>query len=122
MEGLWGYNGALVGCAATVFLHPLPDASIDILTLPPVGVDVAVWGLASTVAGASIATFVGVGVGKIMGGVPQWAIAFNAIALGMILCTTQPLASTADTTASAEPTTTQAITSTTLLDYYSALI
>eukprot|EP00562_Extubocellulus_spinifer_P022041 CAMPEP_0178610756 /NCGR_PEP_ID=MMETSP0698-20121128/259_1 /TAXON_ID=265572 /ORGANISM="Extubocellulus spinifer, Strain CCMP396" /LENGTH=410 /DNA_ID=CAMNT_0020249363 /DNA_START=21 /DNA_END=1253 /DNA_ORIENTATION=- len=89
-DGLWGYNGALVGCAAAVFLHPLPPVStldLQSISSSPAVIDAAGWGLASTVMGASVAPFVGVALREAMGGVPQWTLAFNAVALGALLRT-----------------------------------
>lgn len=99
-DGLYGYNGALVGCAVSVFLHPLPAASLtamDLQTLAasPEVIHSASWALASTVMGASLAPYVSVGLKEAMGGVPQWTVAFNLIALGALL-RTKPLAVAAD--------------------------
>lgn len=97
-DGLWGYNGALVGCAASVFLHPLPPIStldLDTISSSPAVIDAAGWGLASTVMGASIAPFVGVALKEAMGEVPQWTLAFNAVALGALLRTKPFAAATA---------------------------
>lgn len=98
--GLYGYNGALVGCAVSVFLHPLPAtamATMDLQTLAasPDVINNASWALASTIMGASIAPYVSVGLKEAMGGVPQWTVAFNLIALGALL-RTKPLAAAAD--------------------------
>lgn len=89
-DGLWGYNGALVGCAAAVFLHPLPPVStldLESISSSPAVIDAAGWGMASTVMGASVAPFAGVALKEAMGGVPQWTLAFNAVALGALLRT-----------------------------------
>lgn len=99
-DGLYGYNGALVGCAVSVFLHPLPAtamATMDLqaLVASPEVIHSASWALASTVMGASIAPYVSVGLKEAMGGVPQWTVAFNLIALGALL-RTKPLAAAAD--------------------------
>lgn len=105
-DGLWGYNGALVGCVTAVFLHPLPEsiagaADAASIMSSPVSMNTAAWGLASTAMGASIAPFVGLALRETMGGVPQWTIAFNAIALGALL-RTQPLAAAAQKCSTAD--------------------
>ena len=98
-DGLYGYNGALVGCAVSVFLHPLPATAMTTMDLPtmvasPEVINCASWALASTVMGASIAPYLSVGLKEAMGGVPQWTIAFNLIALGALL-RTKPFAAAA---------------------------
>lgn len=98
-DGLYGYNGALVGCAVSVFLHPLPaTAMTPTMDLPtvmasPEVINGASWALASTVMGASIAPYLSVGLKEAMGGVPQWTVAFNLVALGALL-RTKPFAAT----------------------------
>mmetsp|Transcript_851 Transcript_851/g.2360 ORF Transcript_851/g.2360 Transcript_851/m.2360 type:complete len:344 (-) Transcript_851:358-1389(-) len=72
-DGLYGYNGALVGCAVSVFLHPLPAtamATMDLQTLAasPDVINSVSWALASTIMGASIAPYVSVGLKEAMGG------------------------------------------------------
>ena len=98
-DGLYGYNGALVGCAVSVFLHPLPATAMTAMDLPtmvasPEVINCASWALASTVMGASIAPYLSVGLKEAMGGVPQWTVAFNLIALGALL-RTKPFAAAA---------------------------
>lgn len=107
-DGLYGYNGALVGCAVSVFLHPLPATAMTTMDLPtmmasPEVINGASWALASTVMGASIAPYLSVGLKEAMGGVPQWTVAFNLIALGALL-RTKPFAVT-PTAEAAEATT-----------------
>ena len=98
-DGLYGYNGALVGCAVSVFLCPLPATVTTTMDLPtmvasPEVINCASWALASTVMGASIAPYLSVGLKEAMGGVPQWTVAFNLIALGALL-RTKPFAAAA---------------------------
>jgi urea transporter len=98
-DGLYGYNGFLVGCSVSVFLHPLPATTMATMDLQaimasPDVVNSASWALASTCMGASIAPYVSVGLKEAMGGVPQWTVAFNLVALGALL-RTKPFAAAA---------------------------
>jgi len=78
-SGLLGYNGCLVGCAATVFIAP------ESLT----------WALLSTTTGAMATPFVTMALGQAMRTVsPQWTFAFNFVTLTTLL-RTRPLATTA---------------------------
>ena len=105
-DGLYGYNGALVGCAVSVFLNPLPATAMTTMDLPtmmasPEVINSTSWALASTVMGASIAPYLSVGLKEAMGGVPQWTVAFNLIALGALL-RTKPFAAAASEAPTAE--------------------
>ena len=66
-SGLYGYNGALVGCAFSVFLG----------TSLPVT-------LAATTAGAAATPFVGRAIAPLCASVPQFTLAFNAVALSTL--------------------------------------
>lgn len=68
-DGLWGYNGCLVGCAAAVF----GPASIVAATT-------------STIIGAAATPFVAAALKETMS-IPQWTYAFNAVALTSLLRT-----------------------------------
>lgn len=70
-DGLASYNGCLVGCAFSVFL---PMAGVG-----PMGVPLA------TAVGAAASPFVAAVLGPSMGRVPQWTLAFNAVALCALL-------------------------------------
>ena len=72
-DGLLGYNGCLVGCAMSVF----GPASVLACTT-------------STIVGAAATPFVAVSLKELMGQVPQWTFAFNAVALTTLL-RTRPL-------------------------------
>ena len=72
-NGLLGYNGCLVGCAAAVFGSPSVLAATT-----------------ATVVGAAATPFVAVSLKEAMGSVPQWTFAFNCVALTSIL-KTRPL-------------------------------
>ena len=72
-DGLWGYNGCLVGCAAAVFG---PSTILACTT--------------STLVGAIAAPFVGIALKEGMGSIPQWTFAFNFVALTSLL-RTRPL-------------------------------
>jgi urea transporter len=83
--GLMGYNGALVGCAFSVFLKaPL-----------------AVIGVATVVGGAASA-LIASKLGPMMAPVPQWTLAFNITALAL-LALTQPFKPASDDAAPAKP-------------------
>ncbi len=72
-NGLMGYNGCLVGCAAAVFGSPSIIAATT-----------------ATVVGAAATPFVVLSLKEAMGSVPQWTFAFNFVALTSIL-KTRPL-------------------------------
>ena len=74
-NGLLGYNGCLVGCAAAVFGPPSILAATT-----------------ATIVGASATPFVALSLKEAMGSVPQWTFAFNFVALTSIL-KTRPLLS-----------------------------
>lgn len=84
-DGLWGYNGCLVGCAAAVFG---PSAVVAATT--------------STLVGAAATPFVAASLKETMS-IPQWTFAFNTVALTSIL-RTRPLL-TMENDASSEVTT-----------------
>jgi urea transporter len=69
-DGLLGYNGCLVGCAAAVFG---PSAILACAT--------------NTVVGAAVSPFVALSLKQSMGSVPQWTFAFNFVALTPLLRT-----------------------------------
>lgn len=71
-QGLWGYNGALVGCAFSVFGPTFAPAAV-----------------LSTVVGAAATTAVSASL-KNVTSMPQWTWSFNAVALTSLL-RTQPL-------------------------------
>lgn len=71
-DGLWTYNGCLIGCAAAVF----GPASVVACT-------------ASTIVGAAATPFVSATLREIMI-MPQWTYSFNAVALTSLL-RTRPL-------------------------------
>ena len=72
-NGLLGYNGCLVGCAAAVFGSPSILAATT-----------------ATIVGASATPFVASSLKEAMGGVPQWTFAFNFVTLTSLL-KTRPL-------------------------------
>eukprot|EP00521_Asterionellopsis_glacialis_P014078 CAMPEP_0195294050 /NCGR_PEP_ID=MMETSP0707-20130614/14070_1 /TAXON_ID=33640 /ORGANISM="Asterionellopsis glacialis, Strain CCMP134" /LENGTH=368 /DNA_ID=CAMNT_0040354927 /DNA_START=192 /DNA_END=1295 /DNA_ORIENTATION=+ len=79
-NGLWSYNGCLVGCATAVFISPLPES----LEYPLLSGTV-LSGLTVTVAGAAVSPFVAVALKPALGSMPQWTFAFNIITLTMLL-------------------------------------
>eukprot|EP00592_Proboscia_alata_P029616 CAMPEP_0194441454 /NCGR_PEP_ID=MMETSP0176-20130528/121748_1 /TAXON_ID=216777 /ORGANISM="Proboscia alata, Strain PI-D3" /LENGTH=221 /DNA_ID=CAMNT_0039266839 /DNA_START=393 /DNA_END=1054 /DNA_ORIENTATION=+ len=82
-NGLWGYNGCLIGCATAVFISPL--TSVD-LSLPLVQT-AAASGLVTTIVGGTIAPFISAALKPAMGNVPQWTLTFNLVTLGILLRT-----------------------------------
>lgn len=72
-DGLLGYNGCLVGCAAAVFGSPSILAATT-----------------ATIVGASATPFVASSLKEAMGSVPQWTFAFNFVTLTSLL-KTRPL-------------------------------
>ena len=100
-DGLWGYNGCLVGCAAAVFIAPLPVDLASMTSGVAAGSSLdlagaaAASGLAATTLGAVVTPFVGAAFGTAMGRVPQWTLAFNAVTISALLCT-RPMSHTAD--------------------------
>jgi urea transporter len=87
-NGLWGYNGCLVGCAAAVFISPLPE-SLQLYS--PLLITAATSGILTTVVGGAASAFVAASLKPAMGTVPQWTLAFNFVTLTMLL-RTQPFA------------------------------
>jgi len=71
-DGLWGYNGALVGCAASAF-----GGGGAYYYLPYVA--------ASTMLGAAATPVVSASLKGAMPNVPQWTWSFNIVALTMLL-------------------------------------
>lgn len=71
-NGLYGYNGTLVGCATAVFIAPSP-----------------LWmsGLLTTVVAGAATPFVAAALKPAMGSVPQWTLSFNFVTLTMLLRT-----------------------------------
>jgi len=84
-NGLWGYNGCLVGCATAVFVHPIVADASTMASL-----SVLAGGLATTATGAAASTLVAAALPKALGSVPQFTLAFNLVTLSMLL-RTQPL-------------------------------
>lgn len=76
-DGLWGYNGALVGCAAAVF------GPSSILACS-----------SSTILGAAASPLVSATLKETLS-IPQWTYAFNAVALTSLL-RTRPFLATED--------------------------
>lgn len=81
-DGLWGYNGALVGCAAAVF-----------------GPSSVLAASSSTLLGSAASPFVAASLKETMS-IPQWTYAFNAIALTSLL-RTRPFLPTEEVTTDA---------------------
>jgi urea transporter len=84
-NGLFGYNGCLVGCATAVFICPIadPTAVSTISTIAAAGI----W----TTTGAAASTMVAASLPGALGKVPQYTLAFNLVTLSVLL-RTQPLA------------------------------
>lgn len=78
--GLLGYNGALVGCAFSVFLAMSGWAPGPVLM--------------ATVAGGAASALVAMQIGRFMTVVPQWTLAFNITALS-VLAYVQPFSDAA---------------------------
>lgn len=68
-NGLYSYNGCLVGCAAAVFFCPGSVLGASALT----------------VVGATTSTFVTASLSKSISGMPQWTLAFNLVTLTALL-------------------------------------
>jgi urea transporter len=83
-DGLWGYNGCLIGCAAAVF----GPASMLACT-------------SSTILGAAATPFVSATLKETMT-IPQWTYSFNLVALTSLL-RTRPLLPPEDAVADAGP-------------------
>ena len=92
-NGLLGYNGCLVGCAAAVFGTPSILAATT-----------------ATIVGASATPFVASSLKEAMGGVPQWTFAFNFVTLTSLL-KTRPLVAPPPSTATTTETATAAVAS-----------
>lgn len=73
-NGLWSYNGCLVGCAMAVF----GPSSIAV-------------GTTSTLIGAACTPLVSASLKEVCGSMPQWTFAFNVVTLTSLL-RTQPFA------------------------------
>jgi urea transporter len=80
-DGLLGYNGCLVGCAAAVFVSPLESASV---------MTAATMGMMTTVVGGAATPFVAAALKPALGSVPQFTLAFNLVTLSLLL-RTRPL-------------------------------
>jgi len=76
-NGLYSYNGCLVGCATAVFVAPHSFVTAS----------------AITAVGAATSTFVTASLSKAIAEMPQWTLAFNIVTLTMLL-RLQPLATT----------------------------
>jgi urea transporter len=68
-DGLYGYNGCLVGCATAVFIAPSAVLS----------------GLVTTVVAGAASPFVAAALKPAMGSVPQWTLSFNFVTLTMLM-------------------------------------
>lgn len=68
-DGLYGYNGCLVGCATAVFIAPSAAFS----------------GLVTTMVAGAASPFVAAALKPMMGSVPQWTLGFNFVTLTMLL-------------------------------------
>mmetsp|Transcript_44 Transcript_44/g.87 ORF Transcript_44/g.87 Transcript_44/m.87 type:complete len:366 (+) Transcript_44:47-1144(+) len=79
-NGLWSYNGCLVGCATAVFISPLPESLQS-----PLLAGAAASGFGVTVAGAAVSPFVAAALKPALGSMPQWTFAFNFVTLTMLL-------------------------------------
>lgn len=84
-DGLWGYNGCLVGCAAAVFVNPIPVAASAATTAGAISA-----GLATTLVGSAATPFVAAALKPALGSVPQFTLAFNLVTLSTLL-RTRPL-------------------------------
>jgi urea transporter len=67
-DGLWGYNGCLVGCAAAVFV---PGSTMAATTF--------------TVLGAAATPLVAASLNETVTTIPQWTFAFNIVTLSSLL-------------------------------------
>jgi urea transporter len=90
-NGLFGYNGCLVGCATAIFICPMvadpTTAASSLSTLAAAGI----W----TTTGAAASTMVAASLPGALGKVPQYTLAFNLVTLSVLL-QTRPLAAAAD--------------------------
>jgi urea transporter len=88
-NGLWGYNGCLVGCATAVFICPMAaDMNTASATaIIPTLVTAGIW----TATGAAASTIISASLPGALGKVPQFTLAFNLVTLSVLL-RTQPLA------------------------------
>ncbi|CAB9497788.1 Urea transporter [Seminavis robusta] len=93
-DGLFGYNGCLVGCAAAVFINPLPAASL----LSPIALNAATAGMTTTILGSAATPFVASALKPALGSVPQFTLAFNMVTLSVLL-RTKPLLAAEEPTA-----------------------
>jgi len=83
--GLMGYNGALVGCALSIFRPGVPFWTALAGTVgcsPPVMTSVAMLGL--TTVGASLTALLAAKLGPAMAPVPQYTIVFNAVTCAIL--------------------------------------
>jgi urea transporter len=88
-NGLYSYNGCLVGCATSVFLASTQMTTSSLVLATAAG----------TVTGAAAATIVTAILSKhVCPPMPQWTLAFNIVTLTALL-RIQPLASSAGSTA-----------------------
>jgi urea transporter len=96
-NGLFGYNGCLVGCATAVFIYPIadPTTASSISTLVAAGI----W----TTTGAAASTIVAASLPGALGKVPQFTLAFNLVTLSVLL-QTRPLAAATDAAATVTAT------------------
>lgn len=72
-DGLFGYNGCLVGCAAAVFISPFDEMIQSPLLLT------------ATLVGGAASPFVVAALKPAMGTIPQWTLAFNFVTLSTLL-------------------------------------
>jgi len=97
-DGLWGYNGCLVGCAAAVFVSPLPTTA----AVMSLSFSAAAKGMATTVVGSAATPFVAAALKPALGSVPQFTLAFNMVTLSMLL-RSRPLLPSSSASSSSEP-------------------
>lgn len=93
-DGLWSYNGCLIGCATAVFLHPMVSSLSSPSTFSTAEfVTTFMTGTTATMIGAGITPFVAAALKPACGSVPQFTLAFNMVALSTLL-QTRPLLET----------------------------
>ncbi|OLP93551.1 Asparagine--tRNA ligase [Symbiodinium microadriaticum] len=84
-DGLMGYNGALVGCALSVFQPGVPLWTALAATIgctPQLATSLAMAAL--TAAGAAATVLLAAKLGPMLAPVPQYTIAFNAVVLAIL--------------------------------------
>jgi urea transporter len=91
-NGLFGYNGCLVGCATAVFICPVTAAASMSSSMSTLATAAA--GICVTATGAATSTMVAASLPAALGKVPQYTLAFNLVMLSVLL-QTRPLLATA---------------------------